>query len=84
MKVDLTPTRTAAKRRLVDADNTQQELPDPERTGSQLDTNKKSDVMDVIIVAYIRIADKLVTPTLFDCRVYRNVHLGDQIMNAIY
>lgn len=84
MEVDLTPTRTAAKRRLVDADNTQQELPDPKWIGSQLNTNKKSDVMDVIIVAYIRIAENLVTPTLFDCRVYRNLHLGDQIMNAIY
>lgn len=50
----------------------------------QLDADKKSDVMDAIVIAYIRIADKLVTETLSACRVYRNIQLGDQIMNAIY
>lgn len=84
MDVYSTPTRVATKRRLVDADNTQQDLPDPKRTRVQLDAAQKSNVMDAIIATYIRIAEKLVNDNLLLCRILRNVHLGDQIMNSIY
>lgn len=83
MEVDPEPQRGPVKRRLMDADNNQLELPDPKKARVQLDSTMKSNVMDAIVATYIRIAEKLVSDSLPFCRIIRNVHLGDQIMNSI-
>lgn len=85
MEIETTPSaKRPVKSKLVDADNTQQDLPDPKRTRVELDADQKSNVMDTILATYIRIAEKFVTDTLPLCRIIRNVALGDQIMSAIY